>query len=56
MKTLLSLFDYSGAWSRPFFDNGWQVIQWDKKLLDEMDIFALDNADYILEELGTSTQ
>lgn len=31
MKTLLSLFDYSGNWSRPFAENGWNVILWDIK-------------------------
>ncbi len=31
MKTLLSLFDYSGAWSYYFAANGWNVIQLDKK-------------------------
>ena len=31
MKTLLSLFDYTGNWSRPFFEAGWNVILWDIK-------------------------
>lgn len=31
MKTLLSLFDYSGAWASPFAANGWNVIQLDIK-------------------------
>lgn len=31
MKTLLSLFDYSGNWARPFALNGWNVILWDQK-------------------------
>jgi len=31
MKTLLSLFDYSGNWARPFEANGWNVILWDIK-------------------------
>lgn len=31
MKTLLSLFDYSGNWARPYFENGWNVILWDRK-------------------------
>lgn len=52
MKTLLSLFDYSGTWSKPFVDAGWQVIQWDIKLLEEMDIMNLDSAETLLEELG----
>jgi hypothetical protein len=31
MKTLLSLFDYSGQWSQPFADAGWNIIQLDEK-------------------------
>jgi hypothetical protein len=31
MKTLLSLFDYSGNWSKPYKENGWNVIQHDIK-------------------------
>jgi hypothetical protein len=31
MKTLLSLFDYSGQWSAPFADAGWSVVQVDIK-------------------------
>lgn len=31
MKTLLSLFDYSGNWAKPFADAGWNVILWDIK-------------------------
>ena len=30
-KTLLSLYDYSGMWSKPFWDAGWNVIQMDLK-------------------------
>lgn len=32
MKTLLSLYDYSGQWAEPFAFGGWNVIQWDLKL------------------------
>ena len=32
MKTLLSLFDYSGNWSMPYKENGYNVIQVDIKL------------------------
>lgn len=32
MKIILSLFDYSGNWSRPFREAGFNVIQIDKKL------------------------
>jgi len=31
MKTILSLFDYSGNWSKPYRDNGYKVIQVDLK-------------------------
>ncbi len=31
MKTLLSLFDYSGNWATPYIDGGWNVILWDIK-------------------------
>lgn len=31
MKTLLSLFDYTGNWALPFFEGGWNVILWDIK-------------------------
>lgn len=32
MKTILSLFDYSGNWSKPYKENGYNVIQIDIKL------------------------
>ncbi len=32
MSVLLSLFDYSGNWSRPYAENGWDVIRIDRKL------------------------
>jgi hypothetical protein len=32
MKTILSLFDHSGNWSRPYRENGYNVIQIDLKL------------------------
>ena len=31
MKTLLSLFDFTGNWSEPFAKGGWNVIRWDIK-------------------------
>ena len=31
MKTILSLFDYSGAWSKPYKDSGYDVVQMDIK-------------------------
>lgn len=49
MKTLLSIFDYSGQWSAPFVNGGWYVIQWDIKLQDFMDINLIDSAETALE-------
>lgn len=49
MRTLLSLFDYSGQWSDPFRNGGWNVIQWDIKLSDLMDINILQDAETCLE-------
>jgi hypothetical protein len=34
MSTLLSLFDYSGNWSLPYAENGWNVIRIDRKIKD----------------------
>jgi hypothetical protein len=36
MKTLLSLFDYSGNWAAPFARAGWNVILWDIKHTSDM--------------------
>jgi len=49
MKTLVSLFDYSGAWAEPFANNGWEVIQWDIKINDFMDIMNLNSAETCLD-------
>lgn len=49
MKTLLSLFDYSGQWSEPFARNGWNVMQWDIKLADFMDINFITDAGAALD-------
>jgi len=35
-KTILSLFDYSGRWSKPYRDAGYEVIQIDLKLGDDI--------------------
>lgn len=43
-KTILSLFDYSGAWSKPYRDNGYSVVQMDIDL-DGNDIRLLQYAD-----------
>jgi len=39
MKTLLSLFDYSGTWASPYMDAGWQVWTWDVKAGHDINIF-----------------
>lgn len=49
MKTLLSLFDYSGQWSQPFFKNGWNVIQWEIKLAEFMDLNLISSCEDALE-------
>lgn len=49
MKTLLSLFDYTGTWSDPFRWDGWQVFQMDIK--HGYDIMKMDSVEYIFEEL-----
>lgn len=49
MKTILSLFDYSGEWSKPFWDAGCNVIQWDMKIADFMDMNLIDSAEQALE-------
>src|SRR5690348_41864 len=49
MPTLLSLFDYSGEWSRPYYENGWEVIQWDIKLAEFMDVNNIETAEIALE-------
>lgn len=49
MKTLLSVFDYSGIWSQPFEDNGWNVYRWDIKLDEFMDVNNIDLAETALD-------
>lgn len=36
MKTLLSLFDYTGNWAYPFQEAGWNIILWDIKHTQDM--------------------
>jgi len=49
MKRLLSLFDYSGQWSEPFALNGWDVIQWDIKISEFMDVNNIDSVETALD-------
>jgi len=32
MPFLLSIYDYSGNWSRPYMDAGWRVLRWDGQI------------------------
>lgn len=49
MKTLLSLFDYSGGWSQPYWDSGqWEIYQFDIKHGHDINDFCCE---YLLEEL-----
>lgn len=50
-KTILSLFDFSGNWSRPYAEAGHNVVQIDSKLgTDVMDI----NAEWLMEKVMDS--
>lgn len=42
MRRLLSLFDYSGTWSAPFLEGGWDVIQVDLKHGDDVSDFTAE--------------
>lgn len=48
-KTILSLFDYSGNWSKPYKDNGYNVFQVDLKL--GLDILDLQIEDFPFSEV-----
>lgn len=52
MKTLLTLFDYSGAWAMPFYNAGWNVIQLDIKYGNDLNDFksVADVFDFGIEE------
>ncbi|MHA7109269.1 hypothetical protein ACRTDU_04035 [Sunxiuqinia elliptica] len=49
MARLLSLFDYSGQWSQPYYEAGWDVIPWDIKLSEFMDINSIDLVETALD-------
>lgn len=49
MRTLLSLFDYSGNWAEPFENAGWDVIPWDIKIDEFLDIQHLDSVETCLD-------
>lgn len=46
MPIILSLFDYSGNWSRPYKDNGYEVYQLDIKL--GLDILSINPTEDLL--------
>lgn len=48
-KTILSLFDYSGRWSQPYRENGYEVFQVDIKL--GIDILELEPEDMPFESV-----
>ena len=48
MKSLLSLFDYSGNWSMPFLEAGWDVVPWDIKVDEFMDIMNLEGPEVLM--------
>lgn len=48
-RRLLSLFDYTGQWATPFAENGWDVICWDIKLDEFMDINLLTDVETVLD-------
>ena len=49
MKSLLSLFDYSGTWSEPYERGGWNVYRWDIKIDELMDVNFIDTAETALD-------
>lgn len=55
MKTLLSLFDYTGNWALPFADAGWNVILLDLKHTPDLFEYHKDinevTADYMYEHV-----
>lgn len=61
MKTILSLYDFTGNWALPFYENGWNVILWDIKhdcnffdtFKDIMDADADYFYEYIFDNFGT---
>jgi hypothetical protein len=50
MKRLLSLFDYSGMWGSEFYEHGWDVIPWDIKTDELMDINLFEEAGDVLDQ------
>lgn len=52
MKTILSLFDYTGNWPEPFAESGWEVIQLDQKLgHDILDVGSGEDALDLFEDV-----
>jgi len=53
MKAILSLFDHSGSWAAPYEKNGWEVIPWDIKLSEFMDIENFRDVETTLDLIDT---
>jgi hypothetical protein len=53
-RTILSLFDYSGNWSRPYLEAGANVVQIDKKHgVDVMELSATWLKENVMDSFGT---
>jgi hypothetical protein len=53
-KTVLSLFDFSGNWSRPYRESGANVVQIDKKLgTDVLELSATWIMENVMNDFGT---
>lgn len=50
MKTLLSLFDYTGAWAEPFHRAGWNTICWDIQFDELCDLFRTQSVEDCFEQ------
>lgn len=47
MKTIISFFDYSGNWLEPYWKNGWNVIQMDRKIKNLHDGYSAFSEDIL---------
>jgi hypothetical protein len=52
MKTLLSLFDYTGTWAAPFANAGWNTISWDMQTDELCDLFRTQSVEDCFEQNG----
>jgi len=56
MKTLISIFDYSGTCAEPFEDAGWQCLNIDKQLIDLDDMFNSINPVHYTDIMDMTTK